>query len=189
MTLLMLALVAAGFGAQLAAPELAPLFGRTGALLHRGELWRAVTSLFVQGGGISGTVFNLTILLLIGAVAEQHLGARRWLIVYLGAGVVTEFLALAWQPEGAGNSIAVFGLAGAMAAWPRGARTGLAQTLIRLVAAAAALALLVQHDVHGIGFWVGALIAAALSWKTADAAQAASRVDALAAAPDGDRRT
>ncbi|MEV8478042.1 rhomboid family intramembrane serine protease [Streptomyces sp. NPDC051173] len=96
---------------------------RTPAGLH-GDWWRSVTSLFVQDGGVAGTVSNLLFLLLIGTVAEQVLSPSRWLSQYFGVGVVCEFVGYAWQPTGGGNSIAVCGLAGAagLALWRDDAR-------------------------------------------------------------------
>jgi membrane associated rhomboid family serine protease len=79
--------------------------------LH-GDWWRSVTALFVQDGGVVGTVSNLAFLLVLGALAEQVLGARRWLVCYFGAGLAGELAGYAWQPTGAGNSVAVCGLAG-----------------------------------------------------------------------------
>lgn len=93
-TLAMLVLVAAMFCVQLAVPNVLPLMERSGSLLRRGEIWRAVTALFAQDGWLPGALFNMAILVLIGAMAEQKLGPTRWLAVYLGAGIATEFLAL-----------------------------------------------------------------------------------------------
>ena len=162
-TLFMLALVGAVFSAQLAFPELLPLLTREGSLIRRGELWRGVTALFAQDGGVAGAIFNMTILLALGVVADQLLGTRRWLLIYLGAGVITEFLALVWQPHGAGNSIAVFGLAGALAVIGVGRRMAVVQILSSLAAIAAGLGLLIQRDIHGIGFWIGAAICLGLA--------------------------
>jgi rhomboid protease GluP len=116
----------------------------------------------VQDGWRPGAIFNVTILLGVGAVAEQNLGARRWLAVYLGGGVLTEFLSLAWEPEGAGNSIAVFALAGSMVALPRSPMTA-ADICVRLIAATAGVGLLIMQDNHGIGFSAGVAIAAGLA--------------------------
>jgi hypothetical protein len=52
---------------------------------------------------------------LIGAAAEQVLSRPRWLVHYFGIGLAVEVLAYSWQPTGAGNSIAVCGLAGGVA--------------------------------------------------------------------------
>ena len=82
--------------------------------LH-GEWWRFVTPLFVQDGGVVGTVVNLVFLLVIGTVAEQVLTGQRWLICYFGAGLVGEVAGYLWEPQGAGNSVGICGLAGALA--------------------------------------------------------------------------
>lgn len=161
-TLLMLAAVAGAFWAEHTFPGLLPLFERTALLVRRAELWRAFTALFMQDG-VTGLAFNMTILAVVGIVAEQVLGRRRWVVVYLGAGVITEFLALAWQPHGAGNSIAVFGLAGAITTPGLLRMRHPGRLLISLTASGAALALLLQRDVHGIGFWVGAAISMAVA--------------------------
>lgn len=41
------------------------------------------------------------IALLVIIVAEKRLGSPTWLAVYFGGGIITEFLALAWQPYAA----------------------------------------------------------------------------------------
>ena len=86
---------------------------RTPQGLH-GDWWRTFTALFVQDGGVAGTISNLAFLLVLGAMAEQVLGAGRWLVCYFGAGLVGELAGYGWQPRGAGNSVAICGLAGAL---------------------------------------------------------------------------
>jgi membrane associated rhomboid family serine protease len=98
---------------QFVVPGMLERLERTPAGLH-GDWWRTVTALFVQDGGAFGTLSNLVFLAVIGALAEQVLSAPRWLACYFGAGLVTEFVAYAWQPRGGGNSGAVCGLAGAL---------------------------------------------------------------------------
>ncbi|GAB3989368.1 hypothetical protein GCM10029978_114290 [Actinoallomurus acanthiterrae] len=100
--------------AQLAVPRLLTELHRTPAEVH-GQWWRALSSLFVQDGGIVGTASNLAFLAVIGAVAEQVLSRPRWLLQYFGVGIAAEFIGYAWDPVGGGNSIAVCGLAGAVA--------------------------------------------------------------------------
>lgn len=100
--------------AQLADPALLGRLQRTNAALH-GQPWRVVTSLFVQDGGVLGTLSNLLFLAVIGACAEQVLSRKLWLAHYFGIGLLTELIALSWQPNGGGNSIAVCGLTGALA--------------------------------------------------------------------------
>lgn len=114
LTLSILALTGAVNVAQLAHHDILSSLERTPAGLH-GEWWRTFTSLFVQDGGVLGTVSNLVFLLAIGSIAEQTLTRSRWLLHYFGIGVLTELLAYVWQPTGGGNSIAVCGLSGAVA--------------------------------------------------------------------------
>lgn len=82
--------------------------------LH-GDWWRTVTSLFVQDGGAYGTLSNLAFLVAVGLVAEQVLSRPRWLVAYFGAGLIGELFGYAWQPVGGGNSVAICGLAAAVA--------------------------------------------------------------------------
>jgi membrane associated rhomboid family serine protease len=114
------ALTAAGAIAQAAAPGLLASLQRSPEGLH-GDWWRTGTALFAQDGGVVGALSNLAFLLILGAIAEQFLTAGRWLACYFGAGLVGELAGYAWQPVGAGNSIAVCGLAGALvvALWAR----------------------------------------------------------------------
>jgi membrane associated rhomboid family serine protease len=86
---------------------------RTPQGLH-GDWWRTFTSLFVQDGGVAGTISNLAFLLVMGVLAEQVLAAWQWLVCYFGAGLVGQLAGYAWQPRGAGNSVAICGLAGAL---------------------------------------------------------------------------
>lgn len=94
-------------------PGMLEALERTPQGLH-GDWWRTVTALFVQDGGVIGTISNLAFLLVLGALAEQLLGTWRWLVCYFGAGLVGELAGYAWQPRGAGNSVAICGLAGAL---------------------------------------------------------------------------
>lgn len=118
LTVVVCAVTAAMAIAQWSQPELLVLLGRTPAALH-GEWWRMVTALVVQDGGVIGTGSNVLFLAVIGAIAEQVISRRAWLVQYVGVGVAVELLAQWWQPVGAGNSIAVCGLTGAiaLAAW------------------------------------------------------------------------
>jgi membrane associated rhomboid family serine protease len=94
-------------------PGMLEVWQRAPQGLH-GDWWRTFTALLVQDGGVAGTISNLAFLLVLGAMAEQVLGPGRWLVCYLGAGLVGELAGYVWQPRGAGNSVAICGLAGAL---------------------------------------------------------------------------
>jgi hypothetical protein len=70
--------------AQFVVPGMLPALARSLQGLH-GDWWRTFTALFVQDGGMLGTVSNLAFLLLLGVLAEQVLPAWQWLICYFGA--------------------------------------------------------------------------------------------------------
>ncbi|MGI9004529.1 MAG: rhomboid family intramembrane serine protease [Pseudonocardia sp.] len=98
----------------LVVPVVTAALERTPAALH-GEVWRWVTSLLVQDGGVAGTVSNLVFLAVLGTAAEQVVD-RRWMALsYLLAGLAGQLAGVLWQPVGAGNSVAVCGLAGVVA--------------------------------------------------------------------------
>jgi membrane associated rhomboid family serine protease len=86
---------------------------RTPAGVH-GESWRWVTSLLGQDGGLFGTIGNLVFLVALGIAAEQVVSRWTWLGLYLVGGLVGQGAGYLWQPVGAGNSVAVCGLAGAL---------------------------------------------------------------------------
>jgi rhomboid protease GluP len=77
--------------------------------------WRLVTSLFVHDGWFA-LAFNLIGFTIVGSAVERRMGAARWIVVYLVGGIVGERVGIRWQPVGAGNSVATFGLVGALVA-------------------------------------------------------------------------
>lgn len=140
--------------AQLASPRLLALMQRDAVRIDSGEPFRIVTALFFQDGWIAGGVSNIAWLAVMGTALERVVGPRRWLAIYGLAGVTAELVALRWQPVGAGNSVAVFGLAGclvALAARPR----AVPATLLPIISICAAVFLLVARDVHGAAYAIG----------------------------------
>lgn len=178
LTLAVMLLIGATVALTSARPELLLLLSRDPRMVSGGEIWRAVTALFAQDAGAPGALFNLFWLLVLGSMAERRFSRPAWLTIYFVGGVGTQFLALGWQPQGAGNSIACLALAGALCSdWREGpgrwwrAGTGLAGL-------AAAAVLLFANDIHGIGFCIGMLIGFVL------VARSAARERASAAAND-----
>jgi len=79
-----------------------------------GEWWRLGTSLLFQDGGTVGTLSNLVFLAVIGVLVERALGRWRWIALYLAGAVAGQLAGLAVERVGAGNSIAICGLAGGL---------------------------------------------------------------------------
>jgi rhomboid protease GluP len=135
---------------------------RNAALIASGEVWRLVTALVVQRGGFAGSIFNLVSLALIGSVAEHLWGTRRWVVIVVVGGILSEVVALAWQPIGAGNSVANFSLAGAVCVrclTRRPSRTALGTACLALGSCAG---LLLRRDIHGAAALIGAMTGLAL---------------------------
>ncbi|MBL8928080.1 MAG: rhomboid family intramembrane serine protease [Pseudonocardia sp.] len=92
-------------------PAVLAALARSGAA---DQPWRWVTSLLVQDGGVAGTVSNLGFLAVLGMAAEQVVGRVALVGCYLAAGLAGQVAGVFWQPYGAGNSVAVCGLAGVL---------------------------------------------------------------------------
>jgi membrane associated rhomboid family serine protease len=116
-TAVVLALTAAATGLQLVFPPVLAALRRDPAALAAGEWWRMVTPLFVHSDGWAQIVVNLLGIAVIGPTVERIYGSGRWLLLYFGAGILDEAISYAWQPYGAGASIALCGLIAGLLAW------------------------------------------------------------------------
>ena len=144
------------------APWLLNSLERNWTLIARGQVWRLLTSLVVQDGGVAGAIFNLVALAIIGFAAEQVWGPWRWTVIALSGALAGELWGKIVQPIGAGNSVAVFSLAASLAvvAMLRGA--GL-QRLLGVISLAGAALLLIIGDIHGGAATVGAVLGGVLA--------------------------
>ncbi|MGI5174996.1 rhomboid family intramembrane serine protease [Dactylosporangium sp. CA-152071] len=104
-----------GAAAQLHDPDVLERFRRNYPALHDGEWWRWFTPLLVQGSGWGQILFNIGSLVVVGVIAERRFGTLRWLVLYVGIGLAGEAFGERLDPTGSGNSLAVCGLAGALA--------------------------------------------------------------------------
>jgi membrane associated rhomboid family serine protease len=123
-----------------------------------GEWWRVVTAIFVQDGALTGTIFNLLTLTLVGYIAERIFGTTYWLLVFFSGAILSELVALAWQPVGAGNSVGTFSLAGAVCIWCLAHGRGRLSRFQTCIALAAFAALLMIRDIHGAAAAFGLLV-------------------------------
>src|SRR5512139_459968 len=131
-----------------------------------GEPWRVLTALLVQSSGWFQLLFNLAALAAVAPIAERRLGAWRMLLVYGVSGVIAQAVSVAgWSPHGAGDSVAICGLVGALAACyaVHGDRPALRRTAQLIPVAGLVLCLLTNN--HGVGILVGAALGLALLGK------------------------
>ena len=83
-------------------------------LVQAGEIWRLATSMFLHIG-IIHLVINMYSLYIIGKQLESFLGRWKFLIVYLGSGILGSFLSVVVHSSiSAGASGAIFGLLGSL---------------------------------------------------------------------------
>ncbi len=162
-TLTLLLIIAIPSTLQFFFPVLLPLFQRDTTRFMSGEWWRIITPIFFQDGGISGTIFNLVTLGFVGFVAEQYWDNRKMLIVFFAGGIVAELVGLAWQPIGAGNSGANFGLAGSLVMLCLVRRAPRVVQVAALLALGADIILVSLQNVHGPAALAGAVLALVLS--------------------------
>ena len=159
-TILVLALTAGCTTLQFLWPIVLEKLCRDPVALKNGEWWRVISPILVHDGGWTQIAFNFTVIAVVGTFVERIYGPRRWLIFYLLAGMTGEIAGYAWQPQGAGASVAGAGLLGALLLWlvakrglPWPARVG---GTIGLLAAVAMSAI---QDLHGPPILVGAALA------------------------------
>ena len=145
-------------GLQVLHTALQDLFQRDTSQILRGEWWRIGTALFFQDGGLAGGATNIAALLCIGGLAEQRLRRSVWIGAYLAGGLITECIALSWQPVGAGNSIGSCALAGALIGTLLLGDAGRPAKVFGIAAGAAAVLLVAMRDIHGAAALVGAAL-------------------------------
>lgn len=148
--------------AQLVHPPLYDAVHRDAARIDAGEWYRLVTGMFFQDGWAFGLVSNLVWLAVFGTLAERVFGRARWLLLYFGCGLFGQVMSYLWlNPVGAGNSMCVAGLIGALAAVVMVAsrRYGVVLPVqFRVLAFAApvlAVADTLAHDNHGLPLLLG----------------------------------
>lgn len=83
-------------------------------LVQAGQVWRLVTSMFLHIG-LAHLIVNMYSLLIIGKQLESFLGKWKFLIVYLGSGILGSLLSVVVHTSiSAGASGAIFGLLGSL---------------------------------------------------------------------------
>lgn len=131
------------------------------AVLDDHQWWRVLTALVVQDGGVAGTISNLVLLAGALLICLPLWGARASALAFLVSGVALNVAAvLAGAEDGAGNSAATLSL---LASLPALAFAVLPEHRWRAVAgavvvSAAAIAMIVVNDGHGVAALLGLLL-------------------------------
>ena len=145
-------------------PSILPLFERNRDRVLSGELWRMVTALVFQDGGINGAIFNLVGLFFIGMIGETVWGSRRLFTIFWFGGVCSEIVGLFWQPIGAGNSIANLSIAASIVAWCIVNCRRLPVIVLAILTIGSYLGLFLLKDIHGAAGFIGLALGFGLLW-------------------------
>ena len=122
----------------------------------------------------SGQWWRLAGIAIIGFLVERVFGSARWVILYLTGAVVGELAGGVWKPVGAGSSVAICGLLGALAAWLLSRREPVQSRVGGTIILLGALVLTGMRDLHGPPLVAGALAAAVILWRDAPQAEGVS---------------
>lgn len=142
-------------------PPLLFALRRTPGAFSQHEWWRLITPILVHDGGWRQIAFNFPATLIVGSIVERLYSRSQWLVLYLSGALAGEFAGLAWQPYGAGNSVAGAGLLGGVAVWLLALKATQARVgAFVLLGGAIVLALL--RDLHGPPLLAGACVGAAM---------------------------
>jgi rhomboid protease GluP len=158
-TVIILLITALLTGLNFRFPEILETLRRSPATLSSEEWWRLITPIFINRGGWLEITFNFISFTIVGVIAEYIWGSRRWLVFYLLGGLVGESAGVAWKPIGAGSSVAVFGLAGALAMWLIVRKTSWQARLGGMSLILWAFILTVLSNLHGPPLLVCAVVA------------------------------
>ena len=104
--------------------------------LGHGQWWRLLTSTFIHFGLIH-IVVNMIALAQAGPIVERLFGSKRFLLLYLGAGLYGEVASLWWHPmaNGAGASGAIFGVFGGLLAFALNPRNAVPVAVMKSIRA------------------------------------------------------
>jgi rhomboid protease GluP len=156
---------------QFFSPSVITELERNRDALLSGEIWRMVTPLFIQPGGLWQCVFNGLFFISFVPIAERLYG-RGLVIIYFAAGIVGQFVNYYWEttPGGlavgtGGSSTALYGVIGALLVYilinrklfPKG------YTLLSLAGFCGAAVLVFFEDAHAPALLSGGLLGSILS--------------------------
>src|SRR5215212_2252043 len=148
-TFLLLLVISIPSALQFSFPTILSTFQRDYERFLHGDWWRLISPLFVQDGGVTGMIFNLFSLALVGSIAERIWNGRSMLITFFTGGIIAELVGFAWQPIGAGNSVGNFSLAARIAVVSLMHNLPKPMKILAILALGADFVLLGLRDIHG----------------------------------------
>src|SRR3990167_5551752 len=77
------------------------------------EPWRFITSIFLHGG-FGHLLYNMFALALFGSLLEKSVGGKRFLIIYLVSGIISNLISINFYDSSLGASGAIYGVFGVL---------------------------------------------------------------------------
>ncbi len=89
-------------------------YGRlNGADIFACQWWRLITSIFLHAG-IPHLIVNMIALLIVGFIVEEKIGSKRYVITFMGSGIISALFTMTHTNGAVGASGAIYGIIGAM---------------------------------------------------------------------------
>lgn len=89
-------------------------YGRlNGVDIFAGQWWRLITSIFLHAG-IPHLTVNMIALLITGFIVEEKIGGKRYIIIFMGSGIISALFTMTHTHGAVGASGAIYGIIGAM---------------------------------------------------------------------------
>jgi rhomboid protease GluP len=89
-------------------------YGRlNGTDIFAGQWWRLITSIFLHAG-IPHLIVNMIALLIVGFIVEEKIGSKRYVITFMGSGIISALFTMTHTNGAVGTSGAIYGIIGAM---------------------------------------------------------------------------
>jgi len=152
--------------------------------IARHQWWRLISPLLVHNDGWRQIAFDFPAIFITGSLAERLYGPAKVLVIYFLCGLLGEVCGYAWQPHGAGSSIAGAGLLGALAFWLVVENWILQGKFGGALLLAGAVVLTVLRDIHGPPLLTGACLAGLFRlWKPENNATGFQRDDPVGYLP------
>jgi membrane associated rhomboid family serine protease len=149
---------------------------RNPVALGHGQAWRLISPVLAQTDASVAIVLLVFVMCAaVGAFAERHLSARRWLVLYLAGALAGHAVGEAFQPLAGGTSVSFVGILGGLGAYALLDRDPDLHKFKLQAAVAIPLAILdtALGDIHGVPYLVG--LGLGLIWVVRDEARGASR--------------
>jgi uncharacterized protein len=94
-------------------PGFADFFILTKAALYNNEYWRYFTAIFLHLSFIH-LAYNMIGLFFFGWALEKYIGSKRFLVVFIGSGIIANVIAVNFYEGSLGASGAIFGVIGCL---------------------------------------------------------------------------